>query len=203
MKLFITPTSPYARLARAVIIEKGLGARIDINLAKTRTTDSPYYTINPSGRVPCLILDDGTTIEESALICDYLDHLDGAPSLTPQGETAFEAKRLEAMARSMMDGIGVWGREFAYRPPELRSGFIIDHETARAYRMADEFEHAVEKPEMTDPVNMAQLTLACLLDARENSPPGFNWRAGRSQLAAWVDRMGNRPSIKDTRPTKS
>ena len=78
MELFVTLTSPYARLARAVIIEKGLQDRVKITPIQTRTPDSPLYAINPSGRVPTLVTDDGTVFEESAVICAFLDHLDGA-----------------------------------------------------------------------------------------------------------------------------
>ena len=51
MKLYITTGSPYARMTRIVIIEKRLVDRIDVVLAQTRLADSPYYGINPSGRV--------------------------------------------------------------------------------------------------------------------------------------------------------
>ena len=55
MKLYITPGSPYARMARIVVIEKGLESRVEVIPAHTRRTDSPYYKINPSGRVPYLM----------------------------------------------------------------------------------------------------------------------------------------------------
>jgi len=55
MKLYITPGSPYARIARVVILEKGLKGRVEIVVAQTRLADSPYYKINPSGRVPYLM----------------------------------------------------------------------------------------------------------------------------------------------------
>ena len=77
MKLHITPGSPYARMARIVIIEKGLQDSVEVVQAKTRTPDSPYYVINPSGRVPFLERDDGPGYEDSPLICLYLDGLDG------------------------------------------------------------------------------------------------------------------------------
>ena len=59
MKLYVTPMSPYARLARILVIEKGLGDRVEMVEAKTRTVGSPYYQINPSGRVPYLVDDAG------------------------------------------------------------------------------------------------------------------------------------------------
>jgi glutathione S-transferase len=79
MKLYVTFTSPYARLARILVLEKALEDRVEIIEAKTRATDSPYYQINPSGRVPYLINDDGVGMEDSQLICAYLDSLDGKP----------------------------------------------------------------------------------------------------------------------------
>ena len=81
MKLYVTYTSPYARLARIVVAEKGLENRVEILEAKTRTPDSPYYQINPSGRVPYLVDDAGRGMEDSQLICAYLDGLDGKPRL--------------------------------------------------------------------------------------------------------------------------
>src|SRR5262252_6564744 len=103
MKLYITAGSPYARVVRIVVIEKGLESRVEVIAAQTRTSDSPYYSINPSGRVPYLLRDDGVGLEESAVICSYLDQLDGKREFDlPGGEQAWEARRLEAVARSML-----------------------------------------------------------------------------------------------------
>ena len=64
MKLYVTPGSPYARMARIVVLEKGLEKRVEVIVAQTRKADSPYYRINPSGRVPYLLRDDGVGMEE-------------------------------------------------------------------------------------------------------------------------------------------
>src|SRR3982750_4144676 len=146
MKLYITPGSPYARIARIVVIEKGLQKRVEIVFAKTRVADSPYYAINPSGRVPYLICDDGVGLEESALICEYLDHLDGKPLFElPRDDQLWEARRLEALARSLVDGLSVWGREMS-RPANERSPGIIEHETERAERMTRLWENEIDHP---------------------------------------------------------
>src|SRR6201993_4871430 len=79
MKLYVTDGSPYARLARMVVVEKGLEGRVEILEAKTRTAGSPYYQINPSGRVPYLVDDAGVGMEDSQIICAFLDGLDGRP----------------------------------------------------------------------------------------------------------------------------
>src|SRR4029079_3489472 len=125
MKLYVTYTSPFARLARIVVAEKKLERRVEIVEARTRTTDSPYYRINPSGRVPYLIDDAGVGMEDSQLICAYLDGLDGLPwRPRPDSITDLSYRRLEATARSRCDGIAVWVREMR-RPENERSPGIL------------------------------------------------------------------------------
>jgi len=201
MKLYITAGSPYARIARIVILEKGLENRVEIIAAQTRVADSPYYRINPSGRVPYLIRDDGIGLEESAVICAYLDRLDGAPKLElPGGDQAWEARRLEALARSMLDGLSVWGREIL-RPANEQSPAVIQHETDRAERMADLWEREIGHPLMRGALNMVQITLACALGLEARNP-GFLWRPGRPRLSEWFERIAARPSLKATVPPR-
>ena len=201
MKLYVTPGSPYARMARIMVVEKGLGDRVEIILAQTRKEGSPYYQINPSGRVPYLVRDDGVGLEESQLICAYLDHADGKPAFDPPaGKQRWEARRLEALARSLMDGVSVWLREL-YRPANERSPGIIRHETARAARMAELWEREIAHPYMQGALNMAQLTLACALGI-EARLPDFDWRSGHARLCDWHGAIAARPSFKATEPSK-
>lgn len=199
MKLYITPGSPYARMARIVVIEKGLESRVEIVAAQTRRANSPYYLINPSGRVPYLIRDDGVGMEESALICAYLDHLDGRPAFDPPaGGKPWEARRLEALARSMLDGVAVWGREIV-RPQDERSPAVIRHEADRSRRIADLWETEIDHPLMHGALNMMQITLACALGF-EARIPGFQWRPGHPKLREWFDPIAARPSFAATAP---
>lgn len=199
MKLYITPGSPYARIVRIVILEKKLQDRIEIIHAKTRHADSPYYRINPSGRVPYLIRDDGVALEESSLICDWLDHLDGKPLFElPAGEAGWEARRLEALARSMTDGLAVWIRELV-RPRAERSPALLEHEHQRCQRMAALWESLVEQPWMNGRLNLAQITLVCGLGL-ETRNLDMQWRAGHPKLTAWFKRLAARPSIAATAP---
>jgi glutathione S-transferase len=199
MKLYITPGSPYARMARIVVLEKGLESRVEISVAKTRAADSPYYDINPSGRVPYLVCADGVGLEESTLICAYLDHLNGNPAFDlPGGDRAWEARRLEALARSLLDGLSVWSRELA-RPENERSPGVIQHETDRARRLADLWEAEIDRPFMGGAFNMAQLTLACALGLEARNPD-FRWRARHPKLRLWFDRVAARPSFTATAP---
>ncbi|MGH8702726.1 MAG: glutathione S-transferase N-terminal domain-containing protein [Burkholderiales bacterium] len=199
MKLYITPGSPYARIARVVVIEKRLESRVEIIAAQTRLADSPYYSINPSGRVPHLIRDDGVGLEESAVICAYLDHLDGNPAFDlPAGDQAWEALRLEALARSMLDGLAVWSREIL-RPQNERSSTVLQHEAHRSGRMADLWEAEIEHPLMRGALNMVQITLACALGL-EARIPDFRWRPGHRRLSDWFDHIAARRSLAATAP---
>jgi glutathione S-transferase len=199
VKLYITSTSPYARVARIVVLEKGLADQVEIVAARTRSTDSPYYGVNPSGRVPFLVMNDGTGIEDSGLIASWLDHLDGKPTLTlPLATEDWQYGRLEAYARSLTDGLSVWVREMR-RPETERSPTIIAHEAARAQRLADFWESEIGHPLMEGPLNMAQLYLLAGIDQLLHWGLG-DLTEGRPQLAAWLARLHRRPSIKATAP---
>lgn len=194
MQLYVTPASPFARMARIVVLEKKLGARVEVIQAKTRTAGSPYYRINPSGRVPYLVRDDGVGMEESELICAYL----GSPEFAIPAPDAWDERRLYGFARSMVDGISVWNRELA-RPENERSPAVIEHERQRAVRLADLWENEISHATMRAPFNLLQLTLACCLGLEARNPQ-FRWRDGRPKLAAWFEPIRNRPSFVATAP---
>ncbi len=199
MKLYVTPTSPFARMVRIVILEKDLDRRVEIIGAQTRTPDGAYTSINPSGRVPYLVRDDGVGLEESQVICAYLDNLDGSPVFAhPSGDAGWESRRLEALARSLLDGLCVWGREL-YRPADERSPTIIEHERQRSRRMADIWETEIDNPHMRGPLNMAQITLVCALQLERRNPDS-RWRPGHPKLSQWIDEIGKRPSVAATAP---
>ena len=197
MKLYVTYSSPYARLARILIEEKGLKDRVEIVEAKTRTLGSPYYQINPSGRVPYLVDDAGIGMEDSQLICSYLDSLDGKPRFhLPLRESDWAYRRLEASARSMCDGISVWTREMQ-RPESERSPTVLAHEASRMQRMAEFFEARVTEPLLQGAPGMAHLILAVALDNARARGPG-DLTDGRPQLAVWMHRMSALPSMRAT-----
>jgi glutathione S-transferase len=199
MKLYITYGSPYARLARIIVIEKALEKRVEVIEAKTRTPGSPYYQINPSGRVPYLIDDSGAGMEDSQLICAYLDGLDG----DPRYHSALHAsdlgyRRLEFTARGLCDGVAVWDREMA-RPENERSQATLTHEAARAQRIADFFEERVSHPLMQGKPGMAHLILAVALEmARKRGLGDLTY--GRTRLANWMRPISDHQSMRSTTP---
>jgi glutathione S-transferase len=200
MKLHITPGSPYARIARIVVFEKQLENRVEIVVAQTRTFDSPYYRINPSGRVPYLERADGPGLEDSAVICRYLDHLDGKPAFDlSEGDPEWEALRLGALATSFLDGLSVWLRE-ARRPEREQSPTTLDHEADRAKRLVDCWETEIDHPWMRGPLNLTQIALICALGL-EARISAFHWREGHPKLRDWFNRMSARPSVVRTAPS--
>jgi len=199
MMLYVTFTSPYARLARIMVLEKALEDRVEIVETKTRIPGSPYYQINPSGRVPYLVDDAGIGMEDSQLICAYLDSLDGKPRFhDPLRTSDWNYLRLEFAARSMCDGICVWLREMS-RPASERSSTVLAHEAARAQRMADVFEERVAGPFLQGAPNMAHLTLAVALDVARKRGVG-NLTDGRPRLSAWMRSISRLPSMQRTAP---
>ncbi len=200
MELFVTPNSPYARLPRIVVLEKGLGDRVTVVHARTREADSPYYQINPSGRVPYLITEDGLGLEDSALICAYLDQLDDQPLFGHRDDEAgWHDRRLEALAHSLLGGLAVWTRE-RYRPENERSPGIIKHERKRCRRLTEVWENEIDDPLMQGPLSMTQIVLISALQL-ERTNPDIDWRPDRPHLSAWADRLADRPSVSATLAT--
>lgn len=194
MMLYVTPTSPYARMARIAAIEKGLKPQVEVVVAKTRTADSPYYRVSPSGRVPCLVRPGQTSLEDSTLICAYFDAIGSGPRIVhPYATADWDYGRLEMMARSYLDGLAVLAREVR-RPVEEQSPTIVAHEKARAARMADEWDREIGNPVMAGDLNMPQLTLTCALGSALRFED-CNPFTGRPMLEAWGRAAMKRPSV--------
>jgi glutathione S-transferase len=149
--------------------------------------------------VPYLVDDTGVGMEDSQLVCAYLDGLDGKPrfhNASPASDWAYF--RLEFAARSMCDGIAVWGREMV-RPENERSPTTLAHEAARAQRMADFFEDRVTNPLLRGSPSMVHLILAVAVEMARKRGLG-DLTAGRPRLASWMRSISNLPSMQRTAP---
>ena len=200
MQLFFVPGSPYARMVRIALIEAGLDRRIATVETTLRDPASTLLPHNPVGRVPTLLLDDGTALTETLPILLHLDTLHDGPRLVPLAETA----RMAAYGRAtgMMDGIAVWNRELR-RPVHERSPGVIALETTRANRTADEYDRAARAGALSQRFDAAWLALACGLGYCEKRHKTWAWREGRPSLAAWFDVAASRPSFQNTTPPES
>lgn len=200
MKLYMTDTSPYARIVRIVVLEKGLEKQVEMIPAQTRKVGSPYYEINPSGRVPYLVREDGVGLEDSAVICKFLDQFTDPQRFDlPSGEDAWEAQRLGAVAGSLLEGVSVWVRELR-RPVDERSPTILAHELSRSERLIELWENQIDHPLLHRKLTMPQIALITGLQM-ELQIPVFDWRRGHPKLSDWADRMAERPSVMATMPS--
>lgn len=189
MILYFSPGSPYARMVRIAWRDRGI-AGIDEHLAALRDPASVLLPHNPVGRVPTLVLDDGTVLTETLLILAHLDRLhDGARLVPPDASGLAEL----GQAMGFMDGIAVWNRELR-RPVHERSPGVLALEQTRARRVADALNAA-------RPGNAtAQLALACALGYCERRHTTWHWRDGRPELAAWFDSLAATPLFQATLP---
>jgi glutathione S-transferase len=104
MQLYYSATSPYVRKVRVVAIEKGLDGDIELIEAMPWPDPSLIATQNPLGKVPALVLDDGTALYDSPVICEYLDTLgEGNRLLPPVGPARWRSLRIQALADGIMD----------------------------------------------------------------------------------------------------
>ena len=199
MRLHVTLTSPYARMTRVALIEHKLQSQVAVVEARTREINSPYYAISPSGRVPFLETGDGLALEESEVICAYFDAIGSGPALVlPLATERWRYAELYTRAHSYLDGIAVWGRELR-RPPCDRSQTVIDHEEARAARLARWWQGAIGHPLMNGNLNTAQMALYCAFDA-VGIYIGEDATASYPALAAWRARLAEQPSFAATTP---
>ena len=198
MRLFHAPGSPYARIARMAVIELGLEDRVAVEEAALRDPASVLLPLNPVGRVPTLVLDDGTAITETTPVLMMLDSLvEPMRHMLPGPK---EPHMLAAYGRvlGMLDGIAVWNRELR-RPEHERSPGVIALEATRAARVADALERDVAAGRYAAR-DAAWLALVSALGYCERRHTAFDWRQGRSALAALFDRAQARPSVARTVP---
>src|SRR6202041_4025060 len=100
MKLHWSPRSPFVRKVMVVVHELGLADRV-ICVRTVAASTRPHAVLmqdNPLSKIPTLVLDDGTVIYDSPVICEYLDALDGGPKLFPAEARA----RLLALRRQAL-----------------------------------------------------------------------------------------------------
>ena len=113
MKLYYQTHSPYARKVLVLAHEAGLADRLQVIHHETSPTwrNETVFRVNPLGKVPVLLLDDGMALFDSNVICDYLDGLHAGPRLIPPENPArLHSLRLQALAQGLCDaGIALRG----------------------------------------------------------------------------------------------
>jgi len=195
-KLHASPTSPFARKVRAVAIEKG----IELSLVMVAPPYVAVAPLNPLGKVPVLVREDGSVVFDSPVIVEVLDAMpSSAPSLLGEGETRTAIQVWQALADGMTDAIVTQMLE-ARRPRAQRSNGVLEHQQGKITRALEYAEARVGDAFLVDGrVTVADLALACALgylDLRHPDP----WRPTYPRLADFAQRLASRPSLATTAP---
>src|SRR5574340_1475730 len=120
MQLIGSHSSPYVRKVRVLLAEKAI--ECPLVLEDVWAADSKIQQSNPLGKVPCLILDDGKSLYDSRVICEYLDSLPPAHTLIPaSGAERIEVLRWQALADGVLDAGVLIRLEYTQRQPQERS----------------------------------------------------------------------------------
>ena len=198
MKLYQSPTSPYVRIARVAAAEKELTDQIEIIAA--REPGINLASINPLDKIPTLVTDDGETLIESKLICQYLDGL-GEPRLYPADPAARRAVlQKEAVVQGILDA-AVLRRLETRREDSEQSQLWIDRQMRKIEFGVAMIEDRFDA--FTGDDTIVPLEVCCaleFLDRHARDIPGFDWRPNHARLAAWHESYRHRPSITATRP---
>lgn len=200
MKLRHSSASPFVRKVKIVAELLGLADRIEMQDADTVAPETAFLTQNALGKIPTLILDDGSTLFDSRVIVEYLDHLAGGGRVLPNEPKArFAALRLQALCDGILDAALLIVYEGRFRTPEMRLQTWIDRQQGKIDRALAVLETTPPTP--TDIPDVGQITLACALGYLDLRLGGA-WRKDYPKLVAWLDQFAARvPAFARTKPT--
>ena len=197
MKLYITVPSPYARKCRIVAREKGLADRIEEIAVDPYANAPELLASNPLVQVPTLIAEDGLPLNDSPVICEYLDALGAGPRLLPDGGAErLRVRRVETLANGALE-MGVKLVLEKRRPEQERSPSWIERWTANMGRALDTLEAAAPDASRLD---MGVITAGVAVTWIGFRHPDFDWKTGRPGLVALQAALEARPSFAGTRP---
>lgn len=198
MKLITSYTSPFGRKVRIVLAEK----RIEYQLAENNSADSDVAALNPLGKVPVLLLDDGRTLYDSRVIVDFLDHSSPVGKLIPADHRqAINIKRREALADGINDAAELIRQEHL-RPAALQSAEWISHQQAKIDRALTHIDSDLNDKKWwgSDLFSLADVSLGCALAYLEFRLPQLNWPARYPRLLKFYSKLEERPSFIETIP---
>lgn len=198
MKLFYSPTSPYARKVRMVAIETGQDAYIETISVNVAQEQPELFAANPLGKVPSLVLANGEALFDSPVICHYLDSLSGHTLLPQSGWQHWEILRWEALADGLMDA--------AYnRVMEERSRPECERSPAAMTRWENEITRTLQHLEtrfdtLGASLTLAHLALGAAIGYLEFRLPHLLHSAACPQTLAWYAQFHARPAMRATQP---
>jgi glutathione S-transferase len=200
MKLNWSRLSPFVRKVMIVAHETGTAGRIDCveTTASMGEANAALQADNPLSKIPTLVLDDGTSLYDSRVICEYLDSLHEGARLFPAGSGRWDALRRQSLGDGIMDALILWRQE-RLKPADKQTApwletFARKIEVALA-QLDDEAERLG-----TLPFDIGHAALGSALRYMDVRFEDLGWRANVPRLAAWHAAFETRPSAIATDP---
>jgi glutathione S-transferase len=201
VQLFYSANSPYARKARIIIRELEMESRVQ-ETAVSLPADAKLRAINPLGKIPALLLDDGSVIYDSRVICEYLDEFGGGGffprrKLLKEAEGRWRALTLQALGDGLADAV-VRRHQETRLAPEKRSAEVIERQTKAiesAFAVAD--RACAKFPAQP---TIGEIAIACAIGYLDLRVPEDGWRDRYPNLARWLNAFSQRPSMQATKP---
>ncbi|MSU90617.1 glutathione S-transferase [Rhodobacteraceae bacterium 2CG4] len=201
MTLYYNPASPYARKARVVAMECGLGEEVALEQVAGHPTEPGTMPVqrNPLGKIPVLERPDGPALHDSRVICRYLDHLGGG-RLYPDPPRLWETLTLESLADGINDAAVLMVYETRSRAFEKQDPDWVEAQWAKIARALDALE-TLWMPSLRGPLDAGALALGCALGYLDLRHEGRGWRDGHPALAEWYAEFARRDSMVYTEPS--
>lgn len=199
MKLISSPASPFVRKVRVVLHETDqIGDVEEIPVATTALNTAPEArAANPTGKIPALILDDGSTIYDSRVITRFLD--DRAKAGLYPDDRIWPVLTLEATADGLTEAAVLMVYEARLRPEAQQSSDWVEAQWGKVTGALDALE-TTWLSYLTGPLNIGQIAVACGLGYLDFRHGARGWRAEYPELAAWYESFSKRPSMVATLP---
>ena len=196
MKLHWSPRSPYVRLVMVAAHEQGLAGRIETvrTVVGGTIVHRGLMEENPLGKIPTLVLPDGTILFDSRVICEYLDSIAQGMRLFPPWPERVTALRRLALGIGMLDVALAWSGE-RRRPEERRSADHIALWHTKIIACLDALEHESDSLDR-DAFSIGHVGIGVAVSYLDFRFAELEWREGRAQLAAWQMAFDYRPSVR-------
>ena len=191
-----SPASPFGRKVKIAAHHLGLMDRIDIVAADTADPNEVLRQQNPLGKIPALVLEDGTVLYDSRVIVEYLDYLAGGGKIIPaDAATRYPVLTAQALADGIADAALLQVYESRWRDPAQQSVKWTTHQQGKV----DRGLAAAEARVFDGAVHVGSIALACALGYLDLRFEGA-WRATHPRLVAFLDDFAARvPSFELTR----
>ncbi|MEO7726713.1 MAG: glutathione S-transferase [Burkholderiales bacterium] len=202
MKLFFNSASPYVRKVRVFAREAGLDKKIEeVSTMVSPVQENPALAeANPLKKIPALVLDDGSTLFDSPVICEYLDSLHTGRKLFPAtGAARWTALRLQATGDGILDAGILCRYEMAVRPKEFQWAGWVDGQKSKWHGGLDLLER--EASALDGEPTIGNITVACALGWLDFRYGDDDWRKNRTKLTSWYEKFLTRGSMQATMPS--